>query len=133
MLNRSTGAMWKRVRPSDIVLWTCRNPLIQLSGRSIFFSLWPSPLSVLTVKPLGASAVQLGQAMLQFLDPGGGLLALEAEAVEELLVLLLQPGAELQAVARPILVIADDDVVQRRQGLAEQDRLRQVAAEVGRL
>src|SRR5262249_24802080 len=77
--------------------------------------------------------VQLGEALLQFLDAFAHLLAAQGEVGEELLVLFLQPVEEGKAIARPILVVADNDVIQRGERLAKQDWPGNAAAEEGRL
>ncbi len=91
----------------------------------------PSPVERL--EPLAACPVELAQPGLQRLHPLADRLALRAQAGEEGPVLLLEPGLELGAIARAVLEIADDHVIERRQGLAERHRMAQRAAEVGRL
>src|SRR5438034_272096 len=86
---------------------------LDLVAKDVLEELRPRPVE--GTQAVGAGGTQRGEARFNLLDAVGGLFTLETEIIEELLVLLLQPGAELQAVARVIFVIADDNVIQRRQ------------------
>ena len=91
------------------------------------------PRPVERFQPLARRAVELPEPGLEHLDPLADRLVLHAQAGEEGPVLLLEPGLEFEAIARAILEVADDHVIERRQALAERHRTAERAAEEGRL
>ena len=81
---------------------------------------------------LEARLIQGAELGLELFHVSPGLLVFQAQIGEELAILFLEPGPEFDAVPGPILVVADDDMVESGQGFAKQDGLGEGAAQEGR-